>query len=434
MPEPLNIVLGFLFDFLRLSWWLWLFLISLPIFQSIYLHWKQEEFKHSKAFDMGMLEIKMPREINKSPKAMEQILMAIHSLRNAPGNFKEKWINGEVTVWFALEMVSFGGNIHFYIRFPRSRKPLIEATFFSYYPDIELVEVDDYSEKLPQNMMEIQEKGYDLWGTEMILDKEEAYPIKIYSDFESPAEDRQYDPISQFLEILGKCNKEDIVGIQFLIAPAGADWNKKYQKLVEELRERKNKQEGQPQPQQGIPLSLSFMRTPRETDILKKVEENLSKQAFDTLIRLIYLSPKTIFNDAYTKGLVGAFNQYAELGLNSFKQNSKIMTRASIWSSPYIFPKKRVLYRKASLLYNYIHRECPPETFIGKLITSHIFRWNFYSKRFLMTTQCLATLFHPPTAVVTTTPHLEKMQSRKGGLPPNLSIFGEEKEIEKFYE
>jgi len=176
------------------------------------------------------------------------------------------------------------------------------------------------------------------------------------------------------------------------------------------------------------------MRTPGETDVLKKVEENLSKPAFDTLIRLIYLSPKDMFSDPYTKGLVGAFNQYADLGLNSFKQNFKIMTKANIWNPPYIFPKKRVLYRRASLLYNYIHRECPPETFMGKLITSNIFRWNFHSKRFLITTQCLATLFHPPTAMVTTTPHLEKMQSRKAGPPPGLPIFGEEKEIEKFYE
>jgi hypothetical protein len=441
MPEPLNIALGVLFDFLRVSWWLWLFLILLPIFKSIYLHWRQENFKHSKAFDMGILEIKMPREINKSPKAMEQILMAIHSLRNAPGDFQEKWINGEVTVWFALEMVSFGGNIHFYIRFPRARKSLIEAAFFSYYPDIELIEVDDYTERFPQNMIELQERGYDLWGTEMVLTKEDAYPIKIYSDFESPDEDKQYDPISQFLEVLGRCNKEDIVGIQFLIAPAGVDydhkynWNKKYEKLVEELRERKNKQQAQAQPQTGVPLNLSFMRTPGETDILKKVEENLSKPAFDTLIRFIYLSPKTLFNDGYARrGLVGAFNQYADLGLNSFVQNYDVSTRTRFWDWPHIFPEKRNLYRKASLLYNYIHRECPPETFMGKLITSNIFRSNFSSRRILLTTQCLATLFHPPTAMVTTTPHLEKTQSRKASPPPALPIFGEEKEIEKFYE
>jgi len=438
MPEPLNTFLGILFNFLKLSWWFWLFLILFPIFQSSYLHWRQEKFKHSKAFDMGMLEIKMPREIKKSPKAMEQILMAIHSLRNAPGNFREKWIDGEITVWFALEMVSFSGNIHFYIRFPRARKPLIEASFFSYYPDIELIEVDDYVEKFPQNITEVQERGYDLFGTEMILAKEDAYPIKTYVDFESPDEDKQYDPISQFLEVLGKCNKEEIVGIQFLIAPAGPDWNKKYEKLVEDLKERKNKQQTQAQtktqPSQ-TPASVAFMRTPGETDVLKKVEENLSKLAFDTLIRFIYLSPKALFNDGYARrGLVGAFNQYGSLDLNSFKQNFKVSTRTSIWDWPHIFPQKRNLYRKAAILYNYIHRECPPETFMGKLITSNIFRWNFYSKRFLMTTQCLATLFHPPTAIVTTTPHLEKTQSRKAGPPPGLPIFGEEKEIEKFYE
>lgn len=438
MPaEPVNNFLSILFDFLRLSWWFLVFLILLPIFKSTYLHWRQEVFRHSKAFDMLMLEIKIPREIKKSPKAMEQILMAIHSLRNAPGDFREKWIDGEITVWFALEMISFGGNVKFFIRFPKSRKSLIEAAFYSYYPDIELIEVDDYALNFPQNMSELEERGMDLWGTEMVLNKEEAYPIKIYSDFESSEEEKQYDPISAFLEILGRCHKEEIVGIQFLIAPAAPDWNKKYEKLVEDLRERKNKLSSKPTSSvnSSPPPSISFMRTPGETDILKKVEENLSKPAFHTLIRFIYLSPKALFNDGYARrGLVGAFNQYSSLDLNSFRQNFSISTRTQIWNWPHIFPKKRLWYRKAVLLNDYLKRNCPPETFMGKVITSYLYRWNFASKRFIFTTQCLATLFHPPTSVVVTAPHLERVESRKAGPPPNLPIFGEEKEIEKFYE
>ena len=427
MPEPLNIIFGILLDFLKLSWWLWLFLILLPIFQSLYLHWRQEEFKHSKAFDMVMMEIKMPREINKNPKAMEQILMAIHSLRNAPGGVKEKWINGEVTIWFSLEIVSLGGNIHFYIRFPRVHKSLIETVFFSYYSDINLIEVDDYTQNFPQNIIDLQEKGYEIDGAEIVLAKEEAYPIKIYSDFESSDENKRYDPISQFLEVLGRCNKEEIFGIQFLIAPAGSDWNKKYEKLVGDLREKKNKQQSQNKSDTSSGSSLT--PTSGEMDILKKVEENLSKPAFYTLIRLIYLAPKTLFNDFCMKGIILAFNQYSDPNLNSFKQNVKIIKKVNIPNPP-----KRILYSKASFLYNYIHRECPPETFMGKLITSNIFRWNFHSKRFLMTTQCLATLFHLPITMITKTSNLERIQSRQGSPPPNLPIFGEEKEIEKFYE
>ena len=35
----------------------------------------------------------------------------------------------------------------------------------------------------------------------------------------------------------------------------------------------------------------SLFKTPRQTDILKAVEENLSRRAFDAVIRLLYFSP-----------------------------------------------------------------------------------------------------------------------------------------------
>lgn len=428
MFQTINIF-NIFFIFLSLSWWFWLFLILVPVFKSAFLNWRQQEFRHGKNFNMIVLEIKIPREIKQNPKAMEQVLMALHSMRNSPGNFKEKWINGEITVWFSLEMVSFGGDIKFFIRCQESKKNLVESAFYSYYPDIELIEVDDYVLSFPQNMVELEDRGMDLWGTEMILNKEDAYPIKIYSDFESPNENKEYDPISSFLEILGKCKKQEIVGIQFILAPAALDWNKKYEKLVEDLRERKNKSS------QNNSTPISLMRTPGETDVLKKVEENLSKPAFNTLIRIIYLAPKVIFNDGYIRtGISGAFNQYSSLELNSFKANGKITTKTQIWAPPHIFPKKRTWYRKAVFLIDYINRNCPPETFFGKFISSYLYRWNFYSKRFLMTTQCIATLFHPPTVAAPSGFHIEKVQSKKVSPPPNISIFGDEKEIEKFYE
>jgi hypothetical protein len=97
-------------------------------------------------------------------------------------------------------------------------------------------------------------------------------------------------------------------------------------------------------------------------------------------------------------------------------------------------PNKRVEYRKARMLYNYRHRMMPPETFIGRLITSTFFDWNFKSQRMDMTTQCIATIFHPPTAGVLTGPHIQRVESRKVGPPAGLAIFGGEIDIEKFQE
>ncbi len=422
-------ILDFLLLFLSYTWWFWFFLILLPITNSVLIFWRNEEFKKDLKFIL--LEVVIPREIKKSPKAMEQVLAALHSLRNAPGDVKEKYYEGEITVPFGLEMISFGGEIHFYIRCQKKQRNLVESAFFSYYQDVEFAEVEDYVKKFPQTLEEVYSQEKDLWGTEMVLAKPAVYPIKTYSDFEHEAEEKQFDPISVFLEVLGKINKQEIVGIQFLIAPAGNEWKDKFESDLEKLQEPMT---ADIESDDGGSRKVSVSRTPGQIDILEAVERNLSKPAFSTMLRFIYMSPKATYYDSFARrGLVGAFNQYAALNLNSFKQNYMVSTRTQIWNWPHIFPKLRNQYRKQRLLRSFLIRELPPETWMGRLITSYLFNFNFATKRFLMNTECLATLFHFPTSVVLTAPHIKRSESKKAGPPAGIAIFGEDRELDRFY-
>ena len=74
----------------------------------------------------------------------------------------------------------------------------------------------------------------------------------------------------------------------------------------------------------------------------------------------------------------------------------------------------------------------PHETFMGKAVTSYFFDWNTKSETYAMTSESVATLFHPPTFSVLTAPHMKRMESKKAGPPAGLAIFGGEKEIEKY--
>ena len=69
---------------------------------------------------------------------------------------------------------------------------------------------------------------------------------------------------------------------------------------------------------------------------------------------------------------------------------------------------------------------------MGKFLTSYILNWNIHSKTFELNTESLATLFHPPTRIVLTAPHMVRVESRKTGPPAGLAIFGDEEKIEKF--
>src|SRR3989344_1759361 len=98
-------------------------------------------------------------------------------LRNAPGNFREKWLDGEVTQWFSFEIVSFGGDIHFYLWCPTRHANVIKANFYNQYPDVEIEEIEDYTGKIPKTTNELYKKGYNLWGAELSLGRPDPYRI-----------------------------------------------------------------------------------------------------------------------------------------------------------------------------------------------------------------------------------------------------------------
>lgn len=427
---------------------MWFFLIILPLTKETVIAWRQFVFK--KSIKWKFMEIHMPREVPKSPRAMEQIFLALSTLGNYPDNLQEVYVDGEVTRWFSMEMVSFGGEVHFYVRCRDKLAPLVKAAFYAYYQDVEVEEVPDYIERFPTNTQEMNAQGYDMWGTEMLLKNSPAFPIKSYKDFEAPEEEKQFDPMSAFLEILGNLKKEEIVGIQILIAPMMAsDWseNKLYKKKLEEIKSKLNdvdakkklaeleKEEKEEKKMEILrTMSKSFMRSPGENDRIEAIERNLSKPAFRTTIRFIYLAPKAVYSDDFARrGLVGAFNQYGSLELNSFKASGFLSTRTQIWQKPHILPKKRLGFRKERLLHLYRTRDVAEETSMGKLIASHLFNWApFKMERFPMNVESLATIFHPPTTMVLTAPHIKRIESRRAGPPAGLPIFGDEKELEKF--
>src|SRR3989338_6295759 len=129
-------------------WWLWVFMFSAVLLRNIWMYYRMMIYKDK--FRWSLLEIRIPREIRKSPKAMEQILNKLYSLRNTPENFVEKYWEGEVTEWWSLEIAQLNGETHLYVRTPAKYKNIVEAAFYGNYKDLEIVEVDDYVNRLPE--------------------------------------------------------------------------------------------------------------------------------------------------------------------------------------------------------------------------------------------------------------------------------------------
>jgi len=375
-----------------------------------------------------LLEVRFPRDVVKTPKAMEQFFAGLHATEKKR-KFKEKYIKGELLPWFSIEIIGWEGKIRFFIRTESKYRNLIESNIYGQYPGAEVEETEDYVVDMPSI---IPSKDYDGWGTELILTKPDAYPIRTYPVFfeEKEAEERT-DPIAGLFEFLSSLHHQEGIGIQILISPTDDAWKKDGEKLVGKLigREVKSDKEkgllivveesknwmkaliegikrlfalsGEEGAEEKVESVVPFL-TPGLKEVVMSVERNIAKIGFKTMIRFLYWAPKDIFNKDRTTVAAGYFRQFNTLNLNGFKANKAVTPGRGK-----IFKKRREIGQKRVFIARYKRRYFP----FHKIKT----------KGFVFNIEELATIFHIPGKFVEVE-KLGKIEAKKGGPPSNLPI------------
>ena len=412
-------------DILLNSWFLW---VPVGLFWIFWQAWTGYVRAHFMVNHPPiLLEIKVPRDIAKSPKAMESILAGIHGTRRL-GNFVERYWDGWITGWFSLEIVGDETGVHFYIWGQKFFKRMLEAQIYAQYPSAEIKEVEDYTKQLPDTFPEDEWKA---WGSEFLLTKPDAYPIRTYEDFtledlSSKEEERKVDPLSSLVEFFGALGEGEKFWLQILVEPAGDDWKKEGEKLAAKLAGRPAASKtsvfgylvdsvnetlalvfGLPSPaapQKKEEQFLMFRLSPGETDVLKAVEKNIAKLGFNIGMRWLYLARHDKFNYVAVPGIMGIFKQFASPALNGFKLNSNVTTSVDYW-----FEKTRVRLRAIRLYNAYRLRSCFHPPYKGR------------SKTFVLNTTELATIYHFPGLVVGA-PSFERIEAKRGAPPANLPV------------
>jgi len=216
-----------------------------------------------KSLKYVVLEIRLPREINKSPEATELFLRSLIEGGGLGSWYKEKW-EGRVPNVASLEIASLEGVIHFYIRIESKFRPRVEAAIYSQYPNVEIIEVPDYMDKIPK-IVHNDPKMPATWASEWKLTKTgeatvgntddrnshkleklkytgDMYPIKTYKDWgldKDPKEMYKHDPLTYLLEQLGYIGKGEYFVYQIVIRDA-SKWDDVY-KLERDDKESKAK-------------------------------------------------------------------------------------------------------------------------------------------------------------------------------------------------
>ena len=90
------------------------------VFWHEWVHYIQE--RHRSNMKWVILEVKLPKEIHKTPIAMEIVLNSLYQMGGSIVWWDKYW-KGKVKDWFSLEMVSIEGHVKFFIRTPEITHP-----------------------------------------------------------------------------------------------------------------------------------------------------------------------------------------------------------------------------------------------------------------------------------------------------------------------
>jgi hypothetical protein len=406
----------------------WYFIVpfaGFPLFEFLWLD--HVAGKYAAKMEWVLLEIMPPREIEKSPHPMELIYSGFAGVIKT-STVIEEYVIGEIPAKFSLELVSTEGKVHFYIRTQKSFRNLVEAHFYAQYPDIEILEAEDYAKQVPRT---VPNREWDLWGTEFKLLKPDLYPIRTYKFFEESVTGKMLDPLAGLIEVMGKIGPGQHLWLQLIATPVKEDWGpKKGYKTIEEFLGHEEEEKmgilarvwhdlaevfsnlfvgmlgreltwtSMSEAAKKDEQPVEFRLTPGQKDILKALESNIGKPMFKIKMRHVYLGRREHFSKATgVSAFIGGIKQFNDLALNSMVPDDMTKTYAS-----YLWVAERTRYRQRKIFRRYIARDPDDD-----------------SNRFLLSSEELATLFHMPDMTVLA-PNFTRVATKRGGAPNNLPV------------
>jgi hypothetical protein len=402
-----------------ISWWwagpvvlFWLFKIL----------WKKYSWgQHAATMKFVVLEIKPPRNIERSPRTMEQVFAALHGVWSSP-NYIDKYVRGR---WFqaslSFEIRGVNGEMHFYVRCEKKFRNFIESLIYSQYPDAEIQQVEDYTLSVPKN---VPNPEWDLWGVDFKLAKDDAYPIRTYKYFQEDVTKGMIDPLAELADVIAGLPPGQQIWIQIVVTPEpDKDWQGAVKKLADKLAGKETKKEPlaifkffseildilhssvlyifhpveEIEEKKKDEAPLLFRLTPGEQTTLKAVEESITKKGYRTKLRFIYVGRREGFDRGFLSGVNGAMQQFNDMMLNSLTHDNETKTFAN-----YIWVEPRMRYAQRKIFNRYLDRDSD-------------------GPRFVLNSEELATIFHMPDMSVMS-PAISRVEAKKGGAPINLPV------------
>ncbi|MFA5061931.1 MAG: type IV secretion system DNA-binding domain-containing protein [Patescibacteria group bacterium] len=283
--------------------------------------------REGKAFHKTILLIKVPKEkkgekpesanveenINQTREEIattEGLFSAIAGLHRESGLLA--WLRGR-NDHVSFELVVKDSKISYYVAVPDKIKGFVEQQIHAQYPHAEITEEPDYNIFKPQSHI----VGAYLW-----LKHRSAFPLKSYKKADS-------DPLAALLNPLSKIAEEEGALVQYVVRPAGPKWRRQGVHMIRDIKKGEKfeyvmrrgalarawsgwkkllftKSKDPSKQHQDAPYQLTQM----EEEMVKNMEEKLSKGGLEITIRLVSSADSKEKATLNLENIINSFSQY----------------------------------------------------------------------------------------------------------------------------
>ncbi len=379
-----------------------LLLLAISIF-FIIRSFTKSTYKVKHAFDRTVLHIMVPKE-KKSEGAgnsnqeerLDQIKEEIgitETIFSTIAGFKAergiwRWFRGR-NDHISFEIVIHDNLINFYVGTPHRIKKFIEQQINAQYPFAHIEEITDYN---------IFTEKSSIVGAYLTNKKKHVFPFKTYKKMDS-------DPLSALLNVLSQIRENNSsAAIQFVIRSSHRKWRRKGVKIVREVKKGKkfenvsgntllsktagmvgkglNEQLFGSTKDNPLNKEDNYQLSSMEEEMLKGIEEKLSKGGIDVTVRILSSSDNADLARLNLDNIINSFSQY-----NLYRYGNSFSAGV---------PRNQKI-----------------------LIRDFIYRAFNDKQRIILNTEELASLWHLPLHS-TEAPNINWLLARKAPPPPNL--------------
>lgn len=284
MYEQFDILLSNLISFLVGVLIAIVCLILVGIFLYMLFQWFKHRRREEYALDFVTLLVRLPRENEIKIDAAEQMFASLYSLKKS-GFFSFT----EPEDVFSFEIVAMKEDIAFYVNCSRKIRDMVEKQIHGAYPGADIQEQDEVNI--------FNEKGRVAF-TQLILEKANYFPIKLYKDLPT-------DGLSLITSAMSKLSDGEGAILQILIQPESRRWQNQGYSYMQAEKKR-----------ESDPEKTTYQHDPKQMD---SIDSKISKPGFRVAIRVVVSSPQQFAAQSHLNNIVGAFAQFSS-ATNNFKK------------------------------------------------------------------------------------------------------------------